>query len=406
VDYAEALEALFRRRRFGVRPGLDGIRALLSALGDPQRKLLALHIAGTNGKGSTAAFAESILRAAGRRTGMYTSPHLLRFTERIRVDGREVAPTEAARLAGRALAAAPEATFFEIATAMAFVAFAEAGVEVAVVEAGLGGRLDSTNVLDAPLASVVTGVALDHTEILGPTLSHVAREKAGIFRAGVPAVVACDDEEARAVLLAEAERVGAPLELLGRDFAEVDATLGLAGRFQRRNAALAVRAVAHAAARGGFTVSDEARARGLAGARWPGRLERFDDVLLDAAHNPDGARTLAAELPALAQGRPVTLVFGTVEDKDAPAMLAALRPTVARVILTRVPSPRGRDPQSLLTDGAVVIPEVAAALAGARAHGGLALVAGSIFLVAEARRLITGEPADPIAAQDPPAQKL
>jgi dihydrofolate synthase/folylpolyglutamate synthase len=394
VTYREALEALFRRRRFGVRPGLDGIRALLAGLGDPQRRFRAIHVAGTNGKGSTAAFVESILRAGGLRTGLYTSPHLLRFTERIRVAGVEIGEDEAAALAGRTMELAPEATFFEIATGMAFAAFAERGVDVAVIEAGLGGRLDSTNVLEAPLCTVVTGIALDHTEILGPTLSDIAREKAGIFKPGVPAIVGSDQP----VLAEEAARVGAPFELVD---ALDDRPLGLRGGFQRRNAALAVRAVE----RSGLGISDEAIGRGLREARWPGRLELLGDVLIDAAHNPDGARTLATELPAVAAGRPVTLVFGVVEDKDAAAMLGALTPSVARVILTRVPSPRGRDPETLraLAPGAEVVPDPADALRRARGAG-LTVVAGSIFLIAEARRLLTGERADPIAAQDPAAK--
>ncbi len=431
MTYREALERLFALRRFGVRPGLDGVRAALAAVGDPHRGLSIIHIAGTNGKGSTAAFAEAVLRAAGRRTGLYTSPHLQRFTERIRVDGAELAQAEVAALAARVLDAAPTATFFEVATVMAFLAFAERGVEVVVLEAGLGGLYDSTNIVESPLATVVTGVALDHTDVLGPTLAHVALQKAGIWKPGAPAVLACDDAGARRLLEDEAQRVGAPAYVVGRQIevmAEVMAgatslgdslvyrgpggpltvdRLALAGEHQVTNAALALAAVALAAERARWPISDEARVRGLSTARWPGRLERIGDVLLDAAHNPDGARALARSLPRLAAGRPVTLVFGVVSDKDAAAMLAPLQPLVARVILTSPPSPRARDPETLraLAPGATVFPSVAGALDAACAGNGLVVVAGSIFLVAEARRLLTNEPSDPLVVQDP-LQKL
>ncbi|HEY7957940.1 MAG TPA: folylpolyglutamate synthase/dihydrofolate synthase family protein [Polyangia bacterium] len=415
MDYPGLLARLFSLRRFGVRPGLATVRAALAAVGDPHLGVQAIHLAGTNGKGSTAAFAESILRAAGVRTGLFTSPHLLRFTERIRLGGVELDENEAAELGARVLAAAPEATFFEVATVMAFLAFAARQVEVAVIEAGLGGRLDSTNVLEAPLATVVTGIALDHTEVLGPTLADIAREKAGIWKAGAPALCACDDEGAFAVLAAEAARVGAPLYRLGRELAPLSGVpLGLAGAHQRQNATLARAAALHAAERVGVSLDEPTIARGLLQTRWPGRLERVGDLILDAAHNPDGAHALAQALPELASGRPLALVFGVVEDKDAAAMLDALVPALppgSQVIFTRPPSPRGRDPESLraLLSGAAptarceVIPEVGAALAAARRSGAQVVVAGSIFLIAEARRLVTGERADPLMAQDPPA---
>jgi dihydrofolate synthase/folylpolyglutamate synthase len=383
------------------------MRALLGKLGHPERALSAIHIAGTNGKGSTAAFTESILRAAGVRTGLYTSPHLHRFTERIRVGGDEIPAEEVAAVADRVLSAAPDATFFEVATAIALLWFVERGVEVAVVEAGLGGRWDATNALERPLATVVTGVALDHTEVLGPTLADIAREKAGIWKPGVPALFACDDEPASRVLREVAASVGAPAYRLGQEVeAEARDPLGLQGRFQRRNAALAVAAVRLA----GIEVDDQARRRGLLEARWPGRFERLtEDVLVDAAHNPEGARALAGELASLAGGRSVTLLFGVVGDKDAGPMLEALRPVAARVLLTRAPTPRARDPQSLraLAPDAEIVPDVAQALARARTGPALVVAAGSIFLVAEVRRLVKGEPCDPISAQDPPAaQKL
>ncbi|MCA1663996.1 MAG: bifunctional folylpolyglutamate synthase/dihydrofolate synthase, partial [Myxococcales bacterium] len=232
-------------RRYGMRPGLDSIAALSAALGNPQRELEVVHVGGTNGKGSTAAMIAAGLRADGRRVGLYTSPHLLRFTERIVIDGEELDRDVAAAIGERVLAAAREATFFDVATAMAFVAFAEARVEVAVIEVGLGGRLDSTNLVERPRCAVVTSVALDHTDVLGKTLPAIAREKAGIWKRAAPALYACVDDEAAAVLQREAERAGAaPIERLGRDFDDAALpALALHGAHQRRNAALARRAL-------------------------------------------------------------------------------------------------------------------------------------------------------------------
>jgi dihydrofolate synthase / folylpolyglutamate synthase len=401
VTYQQLLERMFGLRRFGVRPGLEVTRAALAAVGDPHLNMPAIHVAGTNGKGSTAAIIESLLREAGVRTGLYTSPHLLRFTERIRISGVELSQREAAALGEVALDAAPDATFFEIATVMAFAAFRERGVEVAVLETGLGGRLDSTNVVDTPLATVVTGIALDHAEVLGSTLPEIAREKAGIFKRGVPAVIGCEDAAARAVLLDEAARVGAPVWLRGRDFPSLSPLpVALAGSHQQGNAALALCAVERA----GFDLDEPLRRRALHNVRWPARLESLaPDVMVDAAHNADGARALARALP---RDRAITLVFGVVADKQPADMLHALLPLAARVILTRPPSPRARDPESLreLAPDAEIAPSLEEALRMAR-NGSLVVVTGSIFLAGEARRLLLGEPADPIAAQDPAAGK-
>jgi dihydrofolate synthase/folylpolyglutamate synthase len=403
VTYQQLLEKLFALRRFGVRPGLDVTRAALAAVGDPHLGLPAIHIAGTNGKGSTAAMVESLLREAGVRTGLYTSPHLLRFTERIRVSGEEISANEAAALGELVLKAAPDATFFEIATVMAFAAFRERGVEVAVLEVGLGGRLDATNVVDAALATVVTGIARDHAEVLGDTLPEIAREKAGIFKREVPAVIGCDDEDARSVLIDEAHRVGAPVWLRGRDFPEhCTLPVALAGAHQSKNAALALCAVERA----GFELDDALKRRALGKVRWPARLERLaPDVIVDAAHNADGARALAQALP---RDRAIHLVFGVVSDKQPADMLAALTPIASRVVLTRPPSARARDPETLrdLVPDAEVAGSLEEALTLARRDGGLVVVTGSIFLAGEARRLLVGEPADSISAQDPAAKNL
>jgi dihydrofolate synthase/folylpolyglutamate synthase len=399
MTYDEMLQRLAALRRYGMRPGLESIRALLAAVGDPQRGLAVVHVGGTNGKGSTAAMIEAGLRAAGKRTGRYTSPHLLRFTERIALDGREIDRGRVAELGARVLAVAGEHTFFDVATAMALLAFAEASVDVAVLEVGLGGRLDSTNVIERPLVAVVASVARDHTDVLGETLPLIAREKAGIWKRGVPALYACEDEAAARVLEDEARGVGAaPIERFGRDFD--DAALppvALAGAHQRRNAALARRALER------LQVDARAIAEGLANVKWPGRLEALTPtVLVDAAHNEEGARALAAAWPA----GEWTLILGVVGDKDARAIVAPLAARATRVIVTAPPSPRALPPAELakLVPHATVAPDLAAALA--LAGGERVVVAGSIFLVGEARRLVLGEAADATAVQDPVAQKL
>lgn len=398
MTYLEMLRRLQALQRFGMRPGLEAVRALLHAVGDPHERLAVVHLAGTNGKGSTAAMIEAGLRASGRRTGLYTSPHLSRFTERIRVDGEELAGERAAALAERLFAVPGEFTFFEIATVMALLAFAEEGVEVAVLEAGMGGRLDATNVIARPLATIVTSIGRDHMEVLGDTVEAIAREKAGIFKAGVPALWACDEAGPAAVLEAEILRVGARGERFGRDFDDAALPpLALRGAHQRRNGALARRALEL------LGVGEGAIATALATVRWPGRLERLTpSVLVDAAHNEEGARALAAAWP---EGE-WTLILGLVGDKDARAIVAALAPRASRVIVTAPPSSRALAPAALATlvPGAESAPDLAAALALAGADR--TVIAGSIFLVGEARRLVLGDAADPTPVQDPVGQKL
>jgi dihydrofolate synthase/folylpolyglutamate synthase len=452
VNYRQALEALFRLRRFGVRPGLGPMRALLARLGNPERDLDVVHIAGTNGKGSTAAFVEAIARAAGLSTGLYTSPHLVRFTERVRVDGDELGEEEAAALAEETLRAAEglpgdPPTFFEHVTAMALLAFRRRGVGLAILECGLGGRLDATNVIAAPRACAVTSIGPDHLDVLGPTLADVAREKGGIGKPGVPLVAACRDEAARAALVAEAESRGARVLVLGRDVRVAAAgealrydgpggpleveRLALAGAHQRDNAAVALALSSLAGVVAPGPAGDEARRRGLAEARWPGRLEELaPDLVVDGAHNPEGAAALATwllgnqvtklpsdqvtKLPRDPVGRrPVVLLLGVVADKDVGGLLAPLLPLVDRIVATTAPSARAMAAAALaervrtLTPSPPVDvePDVAAALARARAmaigRGGRVVACGSLFLVGEVRRLVTGERADPIVVQDP-----
>ncbi len=275
------------------------------------------------------------------------------------------------------------------------------------MEVGLGGRLDATNAITRPLVSIITSIALDHTDVLGPTTAHIAREKAGILRAGVPAIIGRVDADAEAVIREVASSVGAPLRFLGRDFPRLasGATPALLGDHQRDNAALAVAALRLLPT--ALRPDDAAITHGLAEARWPGRLERLaDDLVLDGAHNADGAAALAAALPALAAGRPVHLVLGVVEDKDVAALYGPLRARVQRVVATKPPNPRGLSAAALaakLGGNPDAIDDPMAALAAARTPGALTVVAGSLFLVGWLRAQLLGEPVDPIAAQDPPA---
>ncbi|HXU62300.1 MAG TPA: Mur ligase family protein, partial [Polyangia bacterium] len=380
-------------------------RRALARLGDPQRRFLSVQIAGTNGKGSTAAMTDAILRRAGVRTGLYTSPHLARFTERIRIDGREVDGDHLAALDLRVQSCGERLTYFEIATVLAFVAFAEAGVEAAVLETGLGGRLDAVTCCE-PLATAITSIGLDHTDYLGPTLADVAREKAGILKPGVPCLLGPLPPEAQTAIVARATEVGAPLRLVQRD--AVPAHPSLVGAHQQDNAAIAVSLARAVAERAGRPLADDDIAAALAGVRWPARLERLaDDLWVDAAHNADGAQALAAALPAIAAGRPVTLVMAVSRDKDLDAMLAALAPRAVRLIATGNDSPRALPAAALAQQAATRFGQVLSvedpweALARARETGGLVVVCGSIFLVGPLRARLLGEPVDPRRTSDP-----
>jgi dihydrofolate synthase/folylpolyglutamate synthase len=387
-----------------MRLGLERMERALEALGHPERGLRVLHVAGTNGKGSTCAMAAAALAAAGHRVGLYTSPHLVRFHERIALGGELIDDAALERLAGVIRRACPwhdaggegeRLTYFEFATLLALLHFAREGAAVVVLEVGLGGRFDATNAV-RPLACAIARIGLDHTEILGPTLDAIAREKAGILKAGVPVAVAPGQPpEALRALEEEAARRGAPLTVAPRAW---EGPIALPGPHQRGNAALAAAAL-RLLAGAGFDVPEEAIAAGIATARWPGRLETVGGVLLDGAHNPDGAAALAAALPALHPRRPVELVFGVLADKDHEGMLRALAPAVAGLHLVTPRSPRGRSPGTYLALARSLVgpvdvhgsPGEAIACARRRAGAdGVVCVAGSLYLVGEARALLLG----------------
>lgn len=418
------LRALERFERSGMRPGLERIQALLADLGHPEAGLRILHVGGTNGKGSVSALADAILRAAGLRTGLYTSPHLLDLRERIRIDGAPIAPAELARHAAGLPLEADGVTFFETMTAVALAAFRDARIDVAVLEVGLGGRWDATNV-GAPLVSVLTRIAYDHQEYLGTRLAEIAAEKAAIVRGGVT-FSAAQAPEAMAVIEARCRAVGVPLLVEGRDLIvetarsdlrghRLDLTgpgwtlrdldVALPGLFQPANAALAVGAVRELARAAGLAVPESAIRAGCAAVRWPGRFQVMPGgptrptLVLDGAHNPAGAAALAESLAHAFPGARLTLVLGISADKDRAGILKALVPLATRVVLTAAANPRATPPDELraalppIEAETLLAPDAAAALGLAltRPATDIVCVAGSLFLVADALRWLRSE---------------
>ena len=406
--YERTLASLYAlEARAGIDLRLDRVRRAVAALGHPERAAPALHVAGTNGKGSTAAMLAAILAAAGRRVGLYTSPHLVSFRERIVVDGRPIDESEVIEGVARIRRDVPEdvaLTCFELITLLAWWIFAARRVDVAVLEVGLGGRLDATNVV-VPEVAIITNVGRDHEQYLGADLATIAAEKAGIIKPGVP-VVSGARGVAAAVVSERAAALSSPLSQLGRDFTLdgdpaaaliyrssgvtiAPLAIGLRGRHQQHNAALAVRALESAATIG----CDPAAVRaGLAGVVWPGRLQvvcREPLVLLDGAHNCPGIEVVAAEVGSLAAGRPVRVLFGVMGDKDWRTMLRLLGAIASEIVLTRPRHARSADPAMLAAavDGRVSVePDPAAAyraLVAGSAPGDVVLVTGSLFLVGD-----------------------
>lgn len=436
VSYLESLvdfERLGFRRHFADTVNLDTIRRLLELLGNPQRGLGCVHIAGTKGKGSTAAILESVLREAGLVTGLFTSPHLVSFRERIRIAGEmateeEIAwaveqvqgPIEAMRAEGKL----NPSTFFEAYTAMAYLLFRRRGVQVAVMETGLGGRLDATNTCE-PVACAITTLGLDHTEILGHTLAEIAREKAGIMKPGVPVVFAPQEREAEAVLREVAAEVGAPLReapkvltrreasrlaipaddaggvprpgqevTVGMREGEITVELPLVGEHQAVNLAT-VLGLVEALREKGFDISDDAVREGARKLRWPGRLEVVGVrpwVVLDVAHNEPSAKALAGALPGMLEYERLVAVVGLMGEKDAGAFCGMLAPLVEVVVLTQARNPRALPVGELekacegMWKRVVVTQSVPEAFEVAKAEAGVrdcVLVTGGLYVVGE-----------------------
>jgi dihydrofolate synthase/folylpolyglutamate synthase len=399
------IEFLFALEQFGMKFGLDSMRLLCAALNRPERAFSSVHIAGTNGKGSVAAMLDAILRAARHRTARYTSPHLERIEERFVIDGAAIdragLESSAAKvrtiverfLADGTFEAPP--TFFECTTAVAFDLFRDAGVELAIIEVGLGGRLDATNVVD-PAATAIVSIDFDHQAQLGSTLTSIAREKAGIAKPGVPMVLGPLPDEARSAIEDVCASVGAPIVRADTPaFVERAAALrlGLAGAHQISNAAVAI-GLAETLEDRGIRIGHAAIATGLADVRWPGRLEQFEvdgrRVIIDAAHNPAGARVLASHL-ADAERQPITLVFGAMRDKAIGEMLSILAPVAAEIVCTTAPSPRAMPASEIAAIARAVhanvrtIADPLAALEQALRLDRTTVVAGSIFLIGPLR---------------------
>lgn len=409
------LDYLFGLAMHGIKLGLGNIRALLEAADNPQDSVPLVHVGGTNGKGSTVALLHAMLRAAGYRTGRFTSPHLIALNERFQIDGVPISDADLDEQIAffREIAAERDypPTFFELNTAIAFRWFAQQQVNVALIEVGLGGRLDSTNVIH-PIATAVTNIDLEHTQYLGDTLEEIAYEKAGIFKEGVPAVIGETAPAPRSVLLARARHVGAPALAVERDFCYAvsgtprtqhisyqsptlmidDAPLSLHGRFQGANAAVAI-ALAEVCAPRFPALNRDTIVTGLASASWPCRMEcvlENPPVYIDVAHNPAGARRLAELFDRC------VVLLAVSSDKDADGILAALAPLAVQFVVTKYEGPRGMPVEQLaalaegyaLVDAAETVTEaIAKGLALASPEFPL-LITGSIFLAGEARAIL------------------
>jgi dihydrofolate synthase/folylpolyglutamate synthase len=383
--YIAAVDWLFGTQQRGVKLGLNNVRCLLSSLREPQDALQFIHVAGTNGKGSVCAMLESITRAAGIKTGLFTSPHLVKFNERIQVDGIPIDNEAVVRGIHQIQSVIDEErhpTFFEITTALAFDYFRDQDVDLVVLETGLGGRLDATNVVN-PLVSVLTSIDLDHQKWLGHTLTEIAIEKAGIIKPGVPIVSGPQFAEVRTVLEQVASKRSASLS-----YAELpvqDLSIGLAGSYQRVNAAVAV----HALRKAGIKVNQHAIKEGLANVSWPGRFQRIGKrVILDGAHNPAASKCLVETWMECVGEQRATIIFGGLREKDLEGMVSKLSAIAARFLTVPIRSQRAASPaeiQSFVPKhlSAARLDSAAQALDLAYHFDDPILVTGSLFLVGE-----------------------
>lgn len=391
MTYRDAIEFLSALRVFGQQLGLDTMRDLLARMGNPHEHLRFLHIAGTNGKGSAAAMCQAVLTTAGYRSGLYTSPHLISFCERIQMDGRQIAEADLARILGEMrplLDAAPRhPTLFEVATAIALQYFHEQQTDVVVLEAGLGGRLDATNVV-TPLVSIITNIGFDHTQYLGDTLAKIAAEKAGIIKPGIPVVTAAHGEALDVIRRVCAEQ-NAPLTVVTNGINRTP----LVGAHQAMNCA-----VAEAALRAsGLKITDRQMRDGLARTRWPGRFDivRRDPLLiLDGAHNPHGAQALADTVREQLTGKELALILGILRDKDYQSVCRILAPLAKRVFCVPVASERSATAEEIARACQPAKTEICTHVAEAleKTCGQDVLVAGSLYLVGEALAYLQGAP--------------
>ena len=421
-SYQESVDYLFGLQKYGIKFGLNCTANILNRLGNPEQTLRCIHVGGTNGKGSTSAMLSSVLKEHGLRVGLYTSPHLVRFTERFRIDDEEVAQErilDVFEKVRKVLDDQEPPTFFEVVTAMAFQYFAEEKVDWAIVEVGMGGRLDSTNVI-SPRVSIITNVAFDHQEFLGTTLAAIAREKAGIIKEGVPVVTGVQQPIVQGVLKATAYKRHAPLYFLGRDFRMrrngdgsfqyqglkrhwSSLNVNLAGMHQLGNAALCLAALEVLEKQGDFSFATDAVSRGLMQVRWPARLEVLQEeplIVLDGAHNAHGAESLRESLKKCFPNRRLHLVLGVMADKDIRGILRRLLPLAETAIFTQPRYTRAANPEELrrlarpYIQKQYVIPDVASAIEEAKRLAGpddMICIAGSLYFAGEVKELF-GEP--------------
>jgi dihydrofolate synthase/folylpolyglutamate synthase len=394
MHYREAIDWLFSTQMFGIKLGLDGARRLLKEfLAYPAHGAQVIHVAGTNGKGSTCAMIDSIARASGRRTGLFTSPHLIDYRERIKVSGREIPEDACAAMLTRLREICEgfenHPTFFEISLALAMRWFRERECELIILETGMGGRLDATTAVPADVC-VITPIGLDHTQWLGDTLEAIAIEKAGIFVSGKPVISSPQEAAAAFVLEKEANEMRSPIEFIGEPL--LGYAIALPGAHQQWNAALAVAALCKA----GLPLSSDSVRHGLSTVSWPGRFEEIrPGIILDGAHNPHAARVLVETWKSEFPGIKPALVFSAVSAKDIAGILEVLAPLASTIFLCPVDTPRAVSVEEL---AALLPPNAPAhesfstfrdAFAAANAHGTPILIAGSLFLVGEARAFLT-----------------
>jgi dihydrofolate synthase / folylpolyglutamate synthase len=376
---------LYGTQSRGIKLGLAGIQALVEVLENPQQSLRFIHVAGTNGKGSVCAMLESICRAQGLNTGLFTSPHLVRYNERIQVNRRSIPDAEVFRGINEIRAAISEhdlnPSFFEISTALAFLYFFKSEVDIVILETGLGGRLDSTNIV-RPIVSVLTSIDLDHQRILGNSLGEIAQEKAGIIKPGVPVVSAPQSAEVRKVFDSVAQRLGTQIHYA--EFPSPPFGLALAGSRQQLNAAVAIDALNQAK----LAVSPQAITTGLATVFWPGRFQHLEpNLILDGAHNPAASWQLVQTWKECHRGTTPTVIFGGLKDKNLSQMLEALSQIAARFFLVPVQNDRSASPSDLKTPEhlpTTIYSNVKIAIDQARALRDPILVTGSLYLVGEA----------------------
>jgi dihydrofolate synthase / folylpolyglutamate synthase len=393
-----ALAWLYSVQQFGMKPGLDNTRRLLKELQLPWNRQRFFHVAGTNGKGSTCAFLESILRFAGERTGLFTSPHLVSFSERIRTNGQLIPPDDLTRSieALRPIVASwdPHPTFFELSLMLALDWFERSGAESIVLETGMGGRLDATNAL-TPIVSLITPIGMDHQQWLGNSLAAIASEKAGIIKPGIPVFSAPQAPEAAEVITHAAARANAPLTFVSQPY---QGPLPLPGSHQAWNAALAI-----AAARStGLHLSDDLIARALAATSWPARFQQLENgrLIIDGAHNPHGAAATTETWQLLFGSEPAAIVFGAVAPRETAEVLAALAPIAAAFFCVAPDSPRAIPAPESAAAAPTHIPasshpNLPDALAAARASSRRILVCGSLYLCGETLSLLNGIPFEP-----------